>query len=240
LNLKLDILALAAHPDDAELSCSGTLMSHVSQGYKAGILDLTRGELGTRGTPALRSEEAQNSSAIMGIHARENLGFADGFFENNQAHQIEIIKQIRKFRPTIVLLNAPHDRHPDHRRASQLQSDACFLSGLSKIETKLDGAFQTAFRPSFVYYYIQDKLLNHDFVMDVTPFYERKMLAIKAFKSQFFDVNSQEPSTYISNPNYFDYIRARMLEYGHAIGVQYGEGFIKQRQIGTSSLFNFI
>lgn len=238
--MDLDILAFAAHPDDVELSAAGTLMAHVEKGYKVGILDFTRGELGSRGSADLRDLEAQASSKILQIHARENLRFADGFFENNKEHQLEIIKIIRKYRPKIVLLNAPEDRHPDHGKASQLGSDACFLSGLLKIETKLNGEMQQHWRPQFVYHYIQDRLLVHDFVVDVTPFWDRKIEAIKAFKSQFFDPNSQEPATYISDPKYFDYIEARMLEYGHSIGVKYGEGFIKQRQLGLKNLLDLI
>ncbi|MFN0049423.1 MAG: bacillithiol biosynthesis deacetylase BshB1 [Cytophagales bacterium] len=238
--MELDILAFAAHPDDVELSAAGTLMAHIEKGYKVGILDFTRGELGSRGSADLRDMEAKDSTKILNLNARENLLFADGFFENNKEHQLEIIKQIRKYRPKIVLLNAPEDRHPDHRKAAQLGNDACFLSGLLKIETKLNGEFQKEWRPKLIYHYIQDRLLPQDFVVDITPFFERKMNAIKAFKSQFFDPESQEPATYISDPKYFDYVEARMLEYGHSIGVKYAEGFIKQRQIGVSSLFDLI
>lgn len=238
--MTLDILALAAHPDDAELSCAATLMKHVDLGYKVGICDLTRGELGTRGTPELRAEESKASTEILKIHARENLGLADGFFENNKENQLELIKIIRKYRPKIVFLNAPDDRHPDHGRSAKLESDACFLSGLRKIETKLNGEFQKEWRPQFMYHYIQDRLLPHDFVIDVSPYFERKIQAIKAFKSQFFDPSSAEPATYISDPKYFDYIEARMIEYGHAIGVKYGEGFIKQRQLGINNIFDLI
>ncbi len=238
--MQLDILAFAAHPDDAELSCAGTLMSHVEKGYKVGIIDFSRGELGSRGSADLRDLEALASTEILKIHVRENLRFADGFFENNKDHQLEIIKMVRKYQPKIVLLNAPDDRHPDHGRAAQLGSDACFLSGLRKIETRLNGVIQKEWRPQFVYHYIQDRILLHDFVVDVTPFYDRKIAAIKAFKSQFFDPNSTEPDTYISDPKYFAYIEARMLEYGHSIGVKYGEGFIKQRQLAVNSLFDLI
>lgn len=238
--MRIDVLALAAHPDDAELSCAGILMSHVSKGYKAGIIDLTQGELGTRGTAELRALEAKESSKIMGLSVRENLKMADGFFENNMEHQLEIIKMLRKYQPTFVLLNAPDDRHPDHGRAAKLELDACFLSGLRRIETKLDGEFQKEYRPPFIFHYIQDRLLQFDLVVDITPFYERKIKAIKAFKSQFFDEGSEEPTTYISDPKYFSYIEARMVEYGHAIGVQYGEALIKTRQLGIENLFNLI
>jgi bacillithiol biosynthesis deacetylase BshB1 len=238
--MKLDILAIAAHPDDAELSCSGTLMAHIAQGYKAGILDLTRGEMGTRGTPELRDQEAKDSYEIMGLHARENLAMADCFFENNKEHQIEIIKMIRKYQPEIVFLNAPEDRHPDHGKGSKLGSDACFFAGLLKIETKLNGEIQKEWRPKFVYHYIQDKLLQHDFVVDISPYFERKIASIRAFKSQFYNPGSNEPSTYISDEKYFSYIEARSLEHGPSIGAKYGEGFIKQRQLGVKNIFELI
>ena len=238
--INLDILAIAAHPDDAELSCAGTLLSHIHQGFKVGILDLTQGEMGTRGTPEIRSTEAKKSTEILGIHIRENLGMADCFFENDRPHQIEIIKIIRKYRPKIVLLNAPEDRHPDHGKGSQLGSDACFLAGLQKIETKHEGEFQKEWRPQFVYHYIQDRLLEHDFVVDITPYFETKILGIKAFSSQFFDPNNSETKTYISDEKYFNYIEGRALEFGHSIGVKYGEGFIKQRQIGIKNIFDLI
>lgn len=236
--MKLDMLAMAAHPDDAELSCGGTLISHIEQGYKVGILDFTRGEMGTRGTPELRIIESSNSSAVLGIHARENLGFADAFFENNSEHQLEIIKIIRKYQPEIVLLNAPEDRHPDHGKAANLGYDACFLAGLAKIETKLNGDIQHQWRPKYIYHYIQDKLLVHDFVIDISLGYERKIQAIKTFKSQFYDPDSNEIMTYISDEKYFDYIEARALEFGHSIGVKYGEGFIKHRQLGVKNIFD--
>ncbi len=238
--MQLDILAFAAHPDDAELSVAGTLMSHIDKGYTVGIVDFTRGELGSRGSADLRDEEATTSTEIMKLNVRENLRFDDGFFENNKEHQMEIIKIIRKYQPKIVLLNAPDDRHPDHGKAAKLGSDACFLSGLLKIETQLNGVLQTHWRPSFVYHYVQDRLLPHDFVVDITPYFDKKIQAIKAFKSQFYNPKSSEAATYISDPKYFDYIEARMLEYGHSIGVKYGEGFIKQRQIGVTNIFDLI
>lgn len=236
--MKLHILAFAAHPDDAELSCAGTLMKHVDLGFKVGILDFTRGELGTRGTPELRDIEAKHSAEIMRIHVRENAGFADGFFANDKHHQLELIKFIRYYQPEVVLLNAPKDRHPDHGKAAQLGLDACFLSGLRKITSYWNGSAQNEWRPKHVYHYIQDQLLPHDFVIDCTPYYDRKIQAIKAFKSQFFDPQSTEPATYISDPKYFDYITARMTEYGHSVGVLYGEGFIKTRQISVNSFFD--
>jgi len=236
--MQLDILAFAAHPDDVELSAAGTLMSHIDKGYKVGILDFTRGELGSRGSADLRYEEAKESSAIMQLNVRENLGFSDGFFENDKDHQLEIIKIIRRYRPKIVLLNALEDRHPDHGKAAKLGSDSCFLSGLVRIETKWKGEMQNQWRPQQIYHYIQDRFLPHDFVVDITLFFERKMQAVKAFKSQFYDPLSIEPATHISDPKYFDYIQARMLEYGHSIGVKYGEGFVKHRQIGVNNLFD--
>jgi bacillithiol biosynthesis deacetylase BshB1 len=185
-------------------------------------------------------KEAQKSAEIMGLSTRENIAIADCFFENNKANQAEIIKIIRKYRPKVVFLNAPDDRHPDHGKAAKLGSDACFLSGLKKFETTLNGISQPEWRPPYVYHYIQDRLLNHDFVVDITPYFERKIQTIKAFSSQFYNPESKEPTTYISDPKYFDYLEGRALEFGHSIGVKYGEGFIKQRQLGLKNIFDLI
>jgi len=233
--MKLDVLVFAAHPDDAELSCAGTILSHINQGKKVGIVDLTRGELGTRGTPELRALESNASSAILGIHVRENLGFADGFFENDRYHMEEMIKVIRKYQPEIVLCNAVGDRHPDHGRGGEFESRACFLSGLRKIDTKQD-----AWRPKLVFHYIQDRYIQPDFVIDITPYFDKKIEAVRAFKSQFFDPSSGEPETYISNPAFLDFIKSRSMELGHSIGVLYGEGFTKEKQLGVKSMFDFI
>lgn len=233
---KLHILAFAAHPDDVELSASGTLMKHISTGMTAGIVDLTQGELGSRGTIETRFKEAADSSAILGISERVNLKMSDGFFENNESNKLLIIEQIRRFKPDIVLANAISDRHPDHARAGKLVSEACFLAGLRKIETSWEGQNQTAFRPKVVYHYIQDRFIKPDFVIDVSDFSERKFAAIKAFKSQFYDPNSVEPQTPISGEEFFDFLKGRMMEMGRPIGARYAEGFTVERFPGVDLL----
>ena len=235
---KLDILAIAAHPDDAELSCAGTLMQHAAKGYKVGILDLTKGEKGTRGTPELRLLESNNASSIIGLSARVNIGLADCFFQNDQASQLKVIEQIRRFQPEIVFCNAPEDRHPDHGKGAKIAIDSCFYSGLAKIETTLNGQRQQAWRPSQVYHYIQDRLLTPDFVMDITPFWERKREAIKAYSSQFYDPNSDEPETYISTSAFWDFLEGRAREMGHYISVPFGEGFIKTKMLAPKNVFD--
>ena len=236
--MKLDILALAAHPDDVELSCSGTLLKAIADGKKAGIIDFTRGELGTRGTPEIRDAEAAESARIMGLSARENLGFRDGYFANDEAHQLALIKMIRKYQPDIILANAFDDRHPDHGRGSQLAKDACFKAGLKMIETELDGEKQKKWRPRAVYHYIQSIPREPDFVVDVTDVWEKRMETIRAFKSQFFDPLSKEDSTYISSPMFLRMIEARAIEYGHLIGTKYGEGFQVERIPGVNDIFD--
>jgi bacillithiol biosynthesis deacetylase BshB1 len=231
--MKLDILVIAAHPDDAELGCGGTILKHVAMGKKVGVVDLTRGELGTRGTPKTREQEATDSGKIMGLSARENLSLPDGFFRNEKEHQLEVVKAIRKYQPEIILANARHDRHPDHGRGSDLAFEASFLSGLTKIETG-----QPAWRPKVIYHYIQSQFITPDFVVDVSDFWEKKMDAIRAFKTQFFDPNSKEPDTYISSPAFMKLLEARGIEYGHAIGAKYGEGFTVRKFIGVNSLFD--
>ena len=235
--MKLDILVLAAHPDDAELACSGTILSHVAKGYKVGIVDLTQGELGTRGSAELRLIEAEESAKILGISVRKNLKLRDGFFQNDEKDLLEIVKQIRAYRPTIVFANAIEDRHPDHGRAGELAERACFLSGLIKIETELDGRSQDAWRPSFVYHYIQDRYIKPDFIVDISSYYEKKLQSIRAFKSQFYDPNESAPNTYISSPEFLDFLKARAEEFGHAIGVKYGEGFTSYRKLGVDDVF---
>ncbi|WP_324670619.1 bacillithiol biosynthesis deacetylase BshB1 [Hymenobacter sp. GOD-10R] len=237
--MKLDILAIASHPDDAELGCVGTLLSAAAQGKKIGIVDLTRGELGTRGTPEIRAEEAADSAKILGLHARENLGLPDGFFRNDREHQLPIIAAVRRYQPEIVLLNAMHDRHPDHGRGSVLASEACFLAGLRMIETlDADGQPQTAWRPKQVYHYIQDRQIAPDFVVDITPHWETKLASIRAFRTQFHDPEStsREPQTYISGANFFNFLEARAREMGHIIGVDFGEGFTAERALGVRDL----
>lgn len=235
--LKLDILVFAAHPDDVELSCSGTVLKHIALGYKVGIVDLTKGELGSRGTAAIRAKETEHASQILGIHVRENLGFKDGFFEIDEAHILKVIGVIRKYQPEIVLANAQKDRHPDHKRGGDLVSRAAFLSGLIKIKTKYKKQEQTAWRPKVVYRYIQEQYQLPDFVVDITGYEEQKLLAIKSFKSQFYDPTSKEPNTPISRRDYLDFVKARMKQHGGQINTAYGEGFNKERYIGVDTLF---
>jgi N-acetylglucosamine malate deacetylase 1 len=238
--MKLDILAFAAHPDDIELSASGTLMKHIHEGRKVGIVDLTEGQLGSRGSVELRYQEAAKASKIMGLSARHNLRMEDGFFEHNQTNLIRIIEQIRRFSPEIVLANAPHDRHPDHGRASKLVADACFYAGLRKIETSWEGKKQEAIRPKALYFYIQDEYMEPDFVVDISDFVERKFESIMAYSSQFFNPNSTEPITPISGEDFIDFMRGRMRQFARPIGVEYAEGFVKHRNIGVKSLFDLI
>jgi N-acetylglucosamine malate deacetylase 1 len=239
--MKLDILVLAAHPDDAELGCGGTIVKHLAVGKKIGIVDLTRGELGTRGTVETRAKEAVESSKIMGLTIRENLGLPDGFFQNNREHQLAVIRAVRKYRPEIVLTNAIYDRHSDHGKGASLAYDSCFLSGLAKIETKDDeGVQQKAWRPKVVYHFIQSQYIQPDFIVDISADWDTKVKAIKAFKSQFFDPSSTEPQTYISSPEFLRMVEARAIELGHAIGVQYGEGFTVRRIPGVNNLMDLI
>lgn len=230
--MKLDILAFAAHPDDIELSCSGTIMKQVHLGNKVGIVDFTKGELGTRGTAEIRMEEAKAASEIMGILVRENLGFRDGFFEIDEKHLLGVIQLIRKFQPDVILANAASDRHPDHKRAGDLVSRANFLSGLRKIDT----VGQNPWRAKVVYRYVQDNYVNPDFIVDISGYEHRKLETIKAFKSQFYDVTSTEPATPISKADFLDFIMARSKEFGRAIQAEYGEGFTVERHIGIENL----
>jgi bacillithiol biosynthesis deacetylase BshB1 len=236
--MKLDILVLAVHPDDAELGCSGTILKHIAEGKKVGIVDFTRGELGTRGTAETRDTEAADSAAILGLQARENLRFKDAFFKNDEAHQLEVIRMIRKYQPEIVLSNALQDRHPDHGRAGDLANDACFLSGLSKISTRQDGIEQEAWRPRLVLQYIQDHYIKPDVIIDITPYIEIKIKSIQAFKTQFFNPELDEPETYISSPEFFESVIGRAREFGKSIGATYAEGFTSRKLLGVDSLFN--
>lgn len=238
--MKLDILVLAAHPDDAELCCGGTIALHVSLGHKVGIIDLTHGELGTRGTPEIRAKEAAAAAEILGLSVRENLGFADGFFKNDEEHQRAVISVIRKYQPDVVLANAIYDRHSDHGRAAQLAADSCFLAGLAKIETMLDEEQQAPWRPRAVYHYIQSQFIKPDVVVDVTEFWDKKVASYKAYKSQVFDPESNEPQTYISSPHFIQLIEARGVEFGNAIGTTYGEGFTVRRFPGVTNLFHLL
>ncbi|MAO09253.1 MAG: bacillithiol biosynthesis deacetylase BshB1 [Alteromonas sp.] len=238
--MKLDILAIGAHPDDVEMSCGATLAKEISLGKKVGILDLTRGELGTRGSAEIRDEEAQEAAKILGVVMRHNLAFSDGFFVNNHVTQLEVIKILRKYRPDIVLCNAIDDRHIDHGKGSKLVSDACFLSGLRKIETIHEGNHQKEWRPKQVYHYIQWKELEPDFVVDVSGFMEKKLEAVFAYKSQFFDANSEEPETPISSKNTMESLSYRNRNLGRLIGTEYGEGFTVERYPAVNSLEDLI
>ncbi|CAM1348501.1 bacillithiol biosynthesis deacetylase BshB1 [Tenacibaculum ascidiaceicola] len=238
--MKLDILAFGAHPDDVELGCAATIAKEISQGKRVGIVDLTRGELGTRGSAELRDEEAAIAGEILGVSIRENLGFADGFFKNDKEHQLEIIKMIRKYQPEIVLCNAIDDRHIDHPKGSQLVSDACFLSGLLKIVTELDGAQQEKWRPKQVYHYIQWKNIEPDFVVDVTGFMDKKISSVMAYSSQFFDPKSNEPETPITSKNFTDSIEYRAKDLGRLIGVDFAEGFTSGRYVAVENLSKLI
>ena len=237
---KLDILAFGSHPDDVELGCGGTLTAHISKGKKAGIIDLTRGELGTRGNPRIRQKEAEKAAAILGVKVRENLSFADGFFTNDKAHLVEVIKIIRKYKPGIVLANAFTDRHPDHGRAAQLVSDAGFLSGLARIETRLGGKTQSAWRPKAIYHYIQSRTMKPDILVDISGYLNIKMEAIRAHRSQFYDPDSDDPQTVLSAPDFLETIIAQARYFGMQIGVKHAEGFTTGRFIGVKDLFELI
>jgi N-acetylglucosamine malate deacetylase 1 len=234
--MKLDILAFAAHPDDVELAACGTVLAQLALGKKVGIVDLTRGELGTRGSADLRDKEAAASSEIMGLTVRENLRMRDGFFVNDEDHQMQIIEMLRLYQPDIVLCNSEFDRHIDHGRAATLVHDACFLSGLRKIETIYGGIKQEHWRPKAVYHYIQDYYTKPDVIVDITPYFEQKIQCIKAFSSQFYDPNSNEPESPISTKDFWDFLDGRAREYGRLIGTTYGEGFTVKRPIGISDI----
>lgn len=238
--MKLDILAFGAHPDDVELGCAATIAKEISLGKKVGIIDLTRGELGTRGSAELRDKEAANAAEILGVSVRENLGFADGFFVNDKQHQLEIIKMIRKYQPDIVLCNAIDDRHIDHPKGSNVVSNACFLSGLLKIETELEGEKQTHWRPKQVYHYIQWKNIEPDFVVDVSGFIDTKIASVMAYSSQFYDPKSDEPETPITSKNFIESISYRAKDLGRLIGVSHAEGFTVERYVGVENLSKLI
>jgi N-acetylglucosamine malate deacetylase 1 len=238
--MKLDILAIGVHPDDIELSCAGVLLVEKANGKKTGIIDLTQGELGTRGSAEIRLAEATAAAKILGVDVRENLKMADGFFQNDEVHQRILIAAIRKYQPEVVLCNAPTDRHPDHGRSAKLVADACFLSGLQKIETIDNGAAQQQWRPKYVFNYVQDKLLQPDFVIDITAVFERKIDSIRAYGTQFHSTDSKEPQTYISTPNFLDSVIYRHKWFGKMIGVEYAEGFITEKMIGFNNFDGFI
>ena len=238
--MKLDILAIGVHPDDVELSCAGTILKHIELGKTVGILDLTLGELGTRGNATIRTQEDMRAASILGVSVREQLNMADGFFENNETNQRLIIEVIRKYQPELILCNAISDRHPDHGRAAKLTTDACFYSGLLKVETKENTTTQKPWRPKAVYHYIQDNFIEPDFVIDVTAYNDKKMESIMAYSSQFFDPNSKEPQTPISSKNFIDYINAKARLFGRSINVDFAEGFTVNRYIGVNNLFDLV
>ena len=237
---KLDILAFGAHPDDVELGCAGTILLQISLGFRVGVIDLTKGELGTRGTAEIRSKEANEASKKMNLSIRENLAFPDGFFENNQESKYEIIKKIRQYQPSIILCNAKEDRHPDHGRAASLVQDASFLSGLEKVKTHHNNNPQEPFRPRVIYNYIQYNDQKPDFIVDISRFMDHKMEIIKSYKSQFYDPNSKESETIISKKEFLDLIRSRSADLGRFISVDYAEGFCVNRYIGSRNLVDLI
>jgi len=238
--MKLDILAIGAHPDDVELGCGATLAMEVANGKKVGIIDLTRGELGTRGTAETRDVEATEAAKILGVSVRENMEFADGFFINDKPHQLELIKMIRKYKPEIIICNAIQDRHIDHGKGSKLVSDACFLSGLLKVDTKdaNTDVWQEPWRPKQVYHYIQWNNIEPDFVVDISQYMDTKMKAVLAYKTQFYDEKSKEPETPISSKNFTDSIIYRARDLGRLAGVEYAEGFTVERSVAVNSLFD--
>ena len=238
--MKLDILAFGVHPDDVELGCSGTIINAIAEGKKVGIIDLTQGELGTRGTIETRFAEASAAAKVMGVSARENLKMDDGFFQHDKKNVIEVIRSIRKYQPEIILCNAPEDRHPDHGRSAKLVAEAAFLSGLRKIETIEDGKLQAAWRPTYNFHYIQDRFLQPSFVIDVTDSFNKKLEAILCYKTQFNSPGTDEPQTYISSPQFMETVKARALMLGKRIGVQYAEGFLSEKVIGLKSFDAFI
>jgi bacillithiol biosynthesis deacetylase BshB1 len=238
--MKLDVLAFGAHPDDVELGCAGTILKEISLGKSIGIVDLTRGELGTRGSATIRDQEANAAAKILGVAVRENLAMRDGFFLNDEKHQLEIIKMIRKYKPEIVLCNAIDDRHIDHGKGSKLVSDSCFLSGLMKVETELEGEKQAAWRPKLVYHYIQWNNLEPDFVVDITGFTDKKIESILAYSSQFYDAASKEPESPISSKNFLESLNYRSRDLGRLIGVDHAEGFTVERYLAVNSLGDLI
>jgi bacillithiol biosynthesis deacetylase BshB1 len=237
--IKLDILVLPVHPDDAELGCAGVILKHIADGKRVGIVDLTRGELGTRGSAEIRAQEAAASARILGLTVRENLGLPDGFFQNTAEYQLKVIAAIRKYRPEIIITTAYHDRHPDHGRASDLVEAAVFLSGLRKIETYDEDELQVEWRPRLLLHFIQDEYIEPDILVDITPYWTTKIESIQAFGSQFYNpVWQDEPETYISSPDFIQMIEARAREFGKSIGVKYAEGFTSRKILGVGSLFD--
>ncbi|MEO7264781.1 MAG: bacillithiol biosynthesis deacetylase BshB1 [Ferruginibacter sp.] len=238
--MKIDVLAFGVHPDDVELGGAGVLLVEKMKGKKTGIIDLTAGELGTRGNAEIRNDEAAAAAEILGVDIRENLGFADGFFQNDKAHQLKVIEAIRKYRPEIILCNAPEDRHPDHGRSAKLVVEAAFLSGLAKIETFSGELQQQEWRPKYVFHYIQDRFLQPSFVLDISAVFDKKMEAVKAYSSQFYNGATDGPQTYISTKGFLESVEGRCRMFGKMIGVEYAEGFITEKMIGVHDMDAFI
>jgi bacillithiol biosynthesis deacetylase BshB1 len=238
--MKLDILAFGVHPDDIELGCAGTILAAIAEGKKVGIVDLTQGELGTRGTAETRKVEATNAAKVLGVSVRENLKMADGFFQNDEQHQRKVVEAIRRYQPDIILCNAPEDRHPDHGRSAKLVSDAAFLSGLRKIVTNDEGKHQDAWKPSYVFHYIQDRFIQPSFVVDISAHHEKKLESILCYTTQFHSADTTEPQTYISSPQFLETVKARAMMLGKRIGVTYAEGFISEKVLGINSFDAFV
>ena len=238
--MKLDILVFAAHPDDAELGCGGTIIQQIEAGKKVGIIDLTQGELGTRGDVDTREKESQKANEIMGVMVRENLMMADGFFSHSSQNLLKVVEMVRKFRPDLVLANSVTDRHPDHGKAARLVSEACFLSGLVKVETAIKGKWQEKWRPKNVYHYVQDRMVEPDFVIDITDSFEKKMEAIKCYGSQFYNPESKEENTPISSKEFLFFLEARAREFGRSAGVEFGEGFVSDKKIGVRDIWSLV
>ncbi|HEX4887568.1 MAG TPA: bacillithiol biosynthesis deacetylase BshB1 [Luteibaculaceae bacterium] len=238
--MKLDVLVFGAHPDDAELGCGGTIISMIESGKKVGIIDLTQGELGSKGDAETRERESHRANEIMGVIIRENLLMSDGFFSHNMQNSLKIIETIRKYKPDLILTNAPSDRHPDHGRACKMVTEACFLSGLVKIETQIKGKWQEKWRPKLVFHYIQDRYLKPDFVFDITPYFDKKMEAIAAYSTQFFNPDDKTDPTPISTKEFWDFLAARAREFGRSGGVEFAEGFIAERTLAVNHFGAFL